>query len=178
MLKYLLVILISCSGLIAEAQQGLQMDFGEVDSSELYLHRQMEYHQFINGTFNNDLALEDFILPKIELLPNSPMYTIGFDLLSGTSYMGGYYGALAATTASFHNTKILSSAAYKLGNKLIVGGFSYGSNHIMAPRATQMQNSYFDTYGSTMFMKYKVSKNVSIEGSINVGQNRGHGPGF
>lgn len=178
MLKYFLIILISGFGLMASAQQGLQMDFGEIDSAELHVHRQLEYYQFIHGTFNDHLELQDFQLPKVKLLPDQPIYTIGIDLLSGTSYLGGYYGALAATTASFHNTEILSSAAYKLGNKLTVGGFSYGSNHIMAPPATQMQNSYFDTYGSTMFMKYKVSKNVSIEGSINVGQNRNHGPGF
>jgi len=158
------------------AQQGLQMEFGEIDSTELQLQRNLEYHQLVNGTFGNDFLLQEFKLPEFSLLQvQQPMYNIGFDAFSKTAYLGGQYGALGAISPYFHNTEILSQAAYNLGDKFIIGGFSYGSNHIMPAPLTNRQGSNFDSYGSTMFMKYKVSKKVSIETSISVGQNRGTG---
>lgn len=176
MVKYFLIILFSTFCLSAAAQQGLVMDFGEIDSTEMEVQRQLEYHQFVNGSFGNDYLIQDFKLPEFSLSSvQMPMYTIGFDALSQTAYMGGHTAALGGISPYFHNTSILSQAAYNLGDKFIVGGFSYGSNHVMPVQLTNQQGSYFDSYGSTMFMKYKVSKSVSIETSISVGQNRGVG---
>ena len=177
MVKHFLVILFSAFCLSAAAQQGLVMDFGEVDSTEMQMHRNLEYQQFVNGSFGKDFLIQDFKLPEFNISSvQIPRYTVGFDALSKMAYMGGYTAALGAISPHFHNTSILSQAAYNLGDKFIVGGFSYGSNHVMPAQLTNQQGSYFDSYGSTMFMKYKVSKNVSIETSISVGQN--HGVGF
>lgn len=152
------------------------MDFGEIDSTDLQAHRQIEYFQFVNGNFINDGFVQDFKLPKYSLSTvQLPAYNIGFDALSGAGYFGGPFSAMGVHSNFFHNTEILSQAAYNLGDKFVVGGFSYGSNHVMPAQLTHPQGSYFDSYGSTMFMKYKVSKNVSIETSISVGQNRGVG---
>ncbi len=176
LVKYFLFILLLVVCLSSYAQQGLQMEFGEVDSVAMLQQRQLEYYQLINNNPGNELQSQNFKLPRYSLLPKqNPPYTFGIDPLSGFSYLGSYYGAMAGVSSYFHNTEILSQAAYQLGNKFVVGGYSYGANNIMAPGATQMQNSYFDSYGSTMFMKYKISKKVSIETSISVGQNRGIG---
>lgn len=158
------------------AQQGLQMDFGEIDSTEMEMQRNVEYHQFVNGTFGNDFLIQDFKLPKFSLHQIiAPTYTLGLGAFQQANYMGGYFGSFTQTSPYYHNTEILSQAAYTLGDKFVVGGFSYGANSMMTAPLPNQQGSYFDTYGSTMFMKYKVSKNVSIETSISVGQNRGVG---
>ena len=51
MVKYILVILFSIFCLSSIAQQGPVMDFGEIDSTEIEMQRNLEYHQLINGTF-------------------------------------------------------------------------------------------------------------------------------
>ena len=159
----------------AFAQQGLQMDFGEIDSTELEVHRRMEYQQLIKGTFNDQFLLQELKLPEFSTQNNFHIpYNFGIGIAPQSNYMGLYTDIF--TGAYMYNTEILSQAAYRLGDKFVVGGFSYGGNHIMSAPLPNKQGSYFDTYGSTMFMKYKVSKNVSIETSISVGQNRA--PGF
>lgn len=166
MVKYKLSILFLFIALSSFAQQGLQMDFGEIDSTEMALQRSVEYYQFINGTLGSDNYLTEFKLPEFNPLQvfQSPQLILNFSpqLFNGIS--------------PFYNGEILSQAAYSLGDKFIVGGFSYGTNSALSTPAHNMRGSYFDTYGSTMFMKYKVSKSVSIETRISVGQN--HGVGF
>lgn len=176
-MKNTLVILFLIVCLSSTAQQGLQMDFGEIDSTEIEIQRNLEYHQLINGTFGNLLPLQNFKLPEFSL-PKSYQsgYSLGFGAFPQANYLGGYSGMFTGASPYMHNTEILSEAAYTLGDKFVVGGFSYGANTMMTAPLPNKQGSYFDTYGSTMFMKYKVSKSVSIETSISVGQ--GHGVGF
>lgn len=155
------------------------MDFGEVDSTELEAQRSLEYYQLITGTFANnmmfDLQLPEFN-PEQEYIER---YTINLNLvpLQNMVFTSLNTGPFAMNSPYYYNSEILSAQAFQLNDKLVIGGFSYGANSIMTAPLPNQQGSYFDTYGSTMFMKYKVSKNVSIEGSISVGQ-RGHGPGF
>jgi hypothetical protein len=162
------------------AQQGLQMDFGEVDSSEIQLQRQVEYYQLISGTLANDLLLQEIKLPEF----NAPWeyqqrYTIKPDFLplSNAVFSGFPTGTFGAYSPFFVNGTILSEQAYQVNDKLVIGGFSYGANFIHGV-ASPNKSSYFDTYGSTMFMQYKVSKNIKIETSISVGQQHGPVPGF
>jgi hypothetical protein len=177
MIKQVIVVVFMLVGLSSVAQQGLQMDFGEIDSTEIQLHRQLEYHQLINGTFNESFLVQDFKLPKFELIESKhTTYNVGIGAFPQARYIGAYSGMFAGASPFMHNTEILSEAAYSLGKKLVVGGFSYVANTMMMAPIPNQPGSYFDTYGSTMFMKYKVSKSVSIETSISVGQSRG--PGF
>lgn len=176
MLKHKLIILFSIFCLSATAQQGLVMDFGEIDSTEMEVQRNLEYQQFISGTFGKQFLLEDFKLPEFSLQQNyHPTYTVGFGAFPQGNYLGGYSGMLGGASPYLHNTAILSEAAYTLGDKFVIGGFSYGANTMMTAPLPNQPASNFDTYGSTMFMQYKVSKNFKIETSVSVGQNRGRG---
>ncbi len=69
---------------------------------------------------------------------------------------------------------VFSGADYKIGNKLLLGGFSYGGNSIFsAPFPNRGVNSY-DFRGSTLFMEYNISKNFKIGTSVTVTRS----PGF
>ena len=173
---FILLVFISLESL---AQQGLQMKFGEVDSTEVLQQRQIEYYEFING------------LGQVEIMNNIKLPTSRFNPTVGSPYTFNFtfqplftnnftaFSNFDLVSPFFYNGEILSSDAYQIGNKLVLGGFSYGANSVMsAPLPNQMGRS-FDNYGSTMFMQYKVSKNFKIETRVSVGQNRGPiPPGF
>jgi hypothetical protein len=169
------------------AQQGLQMNFTEQDSAQMRLQRQIEYYQLVSGNFfNSNLLLDDIEIPKYDYLAETlSRYTISFDFSPVTGYQGitGYQGNSTGMvnpvfSPFYRNGTVLSAAAYQLGDKFTLGGYSYGTNSIFsAPYPNQGMNNNFDSYGSTLFMQYKVSKKFKIETRINV-QQRGHYPGF
>lgn len=177
-MRQIIIILFSIFSLATFAQQGLVMDFGEIDSTEIESNRQIEYHKFVNGTFGSDLMLDEIQLPKFNAQQEyRSRYTVSIDALPINNYIGGSIrpGSFGGLSPYFFNSQILSEAAYKVGDKFVVGGFSYGANSPLSAPVPPQQSSYFNTHGSTMFMQYKVSKSVSIETSISVGQNRGPG---
>lgn len=179
MLKHKLIILFFVFCLSATAQQGLVMDFGEIDSTEMKVQRQVEYHQFINGTFGNDFFIDKVDLPEFNALQEyQNRYTLSINALPMAKYIGAGFmpTTFGGLSPYYYNSQVLSEAAYQLSDKFIVGGFSYGANSMHSAPLPNQNGSYFDTYGSTMFMQYKVSKNFKIETSVSVGQNRG--PGF
>ena len=163
------------------AQQGLYTDFTEQDSAQMILQRQIEYYQLITGNYiNSDLLLGDLELPEYDFMDEiQKSYTVGFDFSPVNNYIGISNGMTSPLYSPYYrNGEVLSAAAYKLGNKLTLGGFSYGANSVFsAPYPSQGMNNNFDSYGSTLFMQYKVSKKFKIETRINVQQNGRH-PGF
>ncbi|MCY1720870.1 hypothetical protein OU798_10975 [Prolixibacteraceae bacterium Z1-6] len=177
--KYLISIFFSVFVLCANAQQKLMPEFGEIDSTELAAHRQLEYYQFITGDFGNDQLLDEIELPKFNTQQEySQRYTayVEFLPLNDLVFAGLSSGEpFGAHSPFYHNGTILSQQAYQLGDKLVIGGYSYGMNSIYTAPFPNQNSSYFDTYGSTMFMQYKVSKNFKIETRVSVGQNRSVG---
>lgn len=158
------------------AQQGLQMDFGEVDSSEVVQQRQLEYYNFINGSFNSGNLQSELLLPEFSLdQVYHDRYTLSMNFLPQFNATSMSLRSTDFFSPFFYNAEMLSSAAYKLGDKFVIGGFSYGANSVLSAPLPNQNSSYFDTYGSTMFFQYKVSKKFKIETSISIQQN-GHNP--
>lgn len=158
------------------------MDFSEQDSAQMKLKRQIEYQQLISGNaFNTNLMDEEIKLQDFDFTAEYiNRYTLNLNVFPINNYT--FSGFSSGMTNSFHspfyrNGTILSAAAYQLGDKFILGGFSYGANSISsAPFPNQGINN-FDSYGSTLFLQYKVSKNFKIETRVNVIQGGQH-PGF
>ncbi len=161
------------------AQQGLQMEFTELDSTQLAVQRQIEYYQLVSGNsafMNNELALPEFNLQEEYVKRyslNLDFVALGNYALTGisTGSMNSFYSPY------YRNSTVLSSAAYKMGEKFTLGGFSYGANSMHSAPFPNKGANNFDAYGSTLFMEYKVSKNFKIETRVNV-QQGGHHPGF
>lgn len=149
------------------------------DSASINLERQIEYRQLVTG----QLLPPDNVIsfPKFDF--NSGIdqrYTIG--LTHGfNSGLPSYSYFSAATTSPYFspfygNGAVLSEGAYKLGNKFVLGGFSYGVNSPFFAPLPHSTNQ-FNRYGSTLYMQYKVGKNFKIETRVNVSQGGIH-PGF
>lgn len=180
-MRHFLVILFLISALNSFAQQGLQMEFGEVDSVAMLQNRQLEYYQFISGNFGNDFLLDEIQLPQFNTRQEyQQRYAIKFELLPliSTVLLGNSSSYFGAYSPFFHNGQILSEAAYNVGDKFVIGGFSYGANSLNSAPFPNQNSSYFDTHGSTMFLQYKVSKNFKIETRVSVTQGRGSSMGF
>ena len=160
-------------GVQSFAQQGLQMDFGEVDSSEVLMQRQLEYYNLINGGINDSYLMEGLQLPEFNLDQfYQSHYTLALAAFPQFNYTGlSFYGS-EIVSPIYYNAEMLSSAAFQLGDKFVIGGYSYGANLINTAPFPNQNSSYFDAYGSTMFMQYKVSKKFKIETSISIQQNR------
>lgn len=75
----------------------------------------------------------------------------------------------------FNDAKILSQQAFTFGDKFVFGGFSYGVNSVFSAPNLNQNSTNFDFYGTTLFMQYKVSKNIKIETRINVTNSPGKG---
>ena len=123
------------------------MDFGEIDSTELEVHRRIEYQQLIKGTFNDRFLLQELKLPEFSTQNNYyPTYNIGLGIAPRENYSGVYTGMFTGASPFMYNTEILSQAAYSLGNKFVVGGFSYGANHMMSAPLPNQQGTYFNDH--------------------------------
>ncbi len=164
------------------AQQGLQMDFTEQDSVQMELQRQMEYRQLISGNaLNPGLMDEKMELPNFDFKAEyTKRYTLNLNIDPITHYH--FSGFSSGMTNPFYmpfygNTKVLSAAEYQLGNKFTLGGYSYGANSIFSSPNLNPGMNNFDSYGSTLFMQYNVSKHFKIETRINVMQGGQH-PAF
>lgn len=161
------------------AQQGLQMDFGEVDSSEVLLQRQIEYYNLINGGMDAGNLMEELQLPEFNMNQfYQSRYTLALAAFPNLNYTSLSFHGSDIVSPYYYNAEMLSSAAFELGDKFVIGGYSYGANLINSAPLPNQNMGYFDAYGSTMFMQYKVSKKFKIETSISIQQNRQGPPGF
>ena len=152
----------------------------ESDSAQMDLERQMEYRQLISGSQGSNLVSEKITLPGFnDLLTLDNRYSFNFDFNANKNFAFSGISTGNNTTfynPYFHNGVVLSEGAYKLGNKFTFGGFSYGANSVFSAPLPNQSFGKFDSYGSTLFMQYNVSKKVKIQTRVNVSQ--GHYPEF
>ena len=178
--KYIALLFLLLATLSVFAQQGAILKPMELDSTQMEINRQNEYRKLISGDFSSEPENHKISFPGFN--PNYEYkqgYNLNLDFMKfnsspligfSTESMSSFYSPF------FHDGVVLSEGSYSLGDKFIVGGFSYGANTIFsAPFQTQQLNN-FDSYGSTIFMQYKVSKKFKIQTRVNVTGRPG--PGF
>lgn len=67
-----------------------------------------------------------------------------------------------------HSATVLNQAAYRITDRLTIGGNSYSGNSIFSSPLPIRGLKSHDFRGASMFFQYKVSKNIKIETHINV----------
>lgn len=173
---FLLLITVSTQTI---AQQGITMMPLEQDSAKIELERQIEYRQLILGKPEEGLFNEKIEMPGFDLQNEyKKRYKINLDIYTLNSFQMREFsfGMLNPFYTPFYqNGMVLSEAAYQFGDKFILGGYSYGVNSIFSAPLPNHGTNFFDTYGNTLFMQYKVSKNFKIETRVNVTQGRRYG---
>jgi hypothetical protein len=173
---YTAILIILAGG--AFAQQGLQLMLPEEDS--LGIDTVMPAPSVL---FNeNELSNPEFLMYQLQPVPlniqqgYNNRYSVNASALEMPEFTYIPSMSLNVISPFYSNAQIIGGSATKLNDKFTIGGYSYGANSVFSAPLPNPQNSYFDTYGSTMFMQYKVSKNFKIETRVSVGQNQGPPP--
>jgi len=176
--KKLFLILFTFYFIFSRAQEPLMPVIVENDSAAVAAERQLMYYQLLSGTLHLGEFMEPFQLPDFNFqgemakrwsynFQDNPMNFLSFESFSpGLTFTG--------LSPFLRDETIFSGAAYQINDRFTLGGYSFGANSVFsAPFPNQGINN-FDVRGSTMFLKYNVSKNFKIETRVNVTQ----GPGY
>lgn len=74
----------------------------------------------------------------------------------------------------FHSGTIFNQANYHLSDKVTFGGNSFGVNSIFNAPLPHPSANQWENRGASMFMQYKVNRNIKIETRISVTGNQFH----
>ena len=165
----------------SHAQENLAIQFPVLDSAQIELERKILYQQLLSGILESGEFMEPVQLPEFNFKNEmSKRYNLNLSGISGNQLIPNYIMSGMfnfSPSPFFRNGTIFSQTGYQLNDKFTMGGYSFGANSIFsAPFPNQGKNN-FDTRGATMFMQYKVSKNIKIETRVSVSQGSRH-PGF
>jgi hypothetical protein len=72
-----------------------------------------------------------------------------------------------------HSATFFNQASYQIGDKITLGGNSFGVNSIFTPPRLHGSNQW-ETRGASMFMQYNVNKNFRIETRVSVSGSQHH----
>jgi hypothetical protein len=170
--KKLLLILFTFYFFDSVAQEPLMPVLAEHDSVAIAAERQLMYYQLLSGTLQLGDFMEPVQLPDYNFqremvkrwnssVSDNPVNLWSFERLSP-----GFSGV--QLSPFLRNETVFSGASYQVNERFTLGGYSFGANSVFsAPFPNQGINN-FDFRGSTMFLKYNVSKNFKIETRISV----------
>ena len=178
-MRNVLFILLILFTVFASAQQGPQLIMPEEDS----IYIESVNPAFSSSIFQPGILNTDQITFNLQTLSFNDQlnYLKQFNINNSLLEMPriNYIPEIALTGFSpyYSNAQIFGGSSAKLNDKFTIGGFSYGANSVFSAPLPNQNNSYYDTYGSTMFIQYKVSKNFKIETRVSVGHsNQGPPP--
>ncbi len=160
------------------AQEKLMPVMPEQDSSMIAAERMILYNQLLTGALPSGDLWQPFPMTRLDF-GNEALKFRNFNLYERPAdFRLAGYPNFSLTGAGFHpfllHSNVLSGSEYRLNERFMLGGYSFqGRSAFTAPFPNQGLNSY-DVRGSTLFMKYNVSKNFKIETRVNVIQ----GPGY
>jgi hypothetical protein len=175
-LKLLTVILMLLTFGIVTAQEQLTPVMPVEDTVRTDADQEFMYRHLQSGILPSEEFMQSLVLPE---------FNLNYELAKRQDFKF-FDRSLAATNIlipsnmifSAHplmvDTDILNGAAYRFGDNVTIGGYSYGGRSVFtAPFPLQNINN-FDFRGSSLFMQYNISKNFRIETHINVTRS----PGF
>jgi hypothetical protein len=121
------------------------------------------------GKFSLELKASQ--MPKIDF--NQRLFNFLQDYSYSINNPGGspVYSGFSANNPFIYNGAVFNQAAYKISNRLTIGGSSYGYNDIYSAPLPNSMNQ-FNSRGASMFFEYKVSKNIKIETRVSVNSNQ------
>ncbi len=174
-MKFLIILLLLIAYWSSSAQELLMPVIPENDS----LISDTSGHYL----YNDPLSAELFSLNNLVKLPD---FNFDFELAKRRSYFISDPEFNQFTTGNFlfspgfaspgfiSNGHVFSSARYKVNDRFLLGGVSYGGNSIFSAPFPKGSIDHYDFRGSALFMEYNVSKNFRIGTSVSVTR----GPGF
>jgi len=171
MKRFILFLISSCAAVSAYSQEEILLDSipkikREVAVKELYLEKPLLFeNEFSIGEIN----LIDKSMFNQPLLPD---YNKNLDLkkyLNFTKTSSESFSTIGYFASPFYtNGMVFNQATYRLSDKFSFGGNSFGARSVFdKPRMNSSIND-MSTKGASMFMQYKVSKNIKVETRVSV----------
>lgn len=176
---WMIIIFVSVS-LSVYSQELVMPELPETDSLEMNLERELLYRQLLSGSFMATDLMLPLQVPRLDFNATlAERWTfdsseISFNTFQWDGHTPGFMGLVPSPF--FYNGSVFSSAVYQLNDRFTVGGYSFGAKSAFSAPLPGLGVNSYDIRGSTMFLKYNVSKNFKIETRVNVIQSPG--PGF
>ena len=116
------------------------------------------------GLFSRKLALPGYDFKNF----NAGRWQIDYSGLLNQGNQFNTPGYFTTINPFIRSGIIFNQAKYKISEKFTLGGNSFGANSIFSAPLPNRGNTNFDYRGASMFMQYKISKNVKIETRVSV----------
>jgi len=169
-MRFIFTLLLALFAWASVAQQGLQFMLPDEDSLPATTSPALAAPLLPPAIGNTELPVSGLQTMQFnDQLGNENRFTLNSSVLEMPQLLSIPQLSLSGFSPFYSNIEIFDGSATKLNDKLTVGGFHYGANSMFSAPLPKANSSYFDTYGSTMFMEYKVSKNIKIETRVSVG---------
>jgi hypothetical protein len=120
------------------------------------------------STFGGLVSDPSFLPQKFTGLNGQP-FILNFyrQIPPGTSLLTSQ-SSLFTPSPFINSFSIQSAASYRLNDKLFLSGNSFSGNSIFNPFPANSDLNNMSIRGTSMFLQYKISKNIHIGGGISV----------
>ncbi|VAW18440.1 hypothetical protein MNBD_BACTEROID01-922 [hydrothermal vent metagenome] len=124
---------------------------------------------FSNTLLNKGLFSRELTLPESDFNNlNAGRWQIDYSGLLNQGNQFNSPGYFTTINPFIRSGIIFNQAKYKISENFTLGGNSFGANSIFSAPLPNRGNTNFDYRGASMFMQYKISKNVKIETRVSV----------
>lgn len=171
MKRFILFLISSCAAVSAYSQEEILLDSitkiqREVSVKELNLEKP--------SIFENSFSIGEINSPDKYLFnqPLLPDYNKNLDFKKNLNFSKSTVESFSTNgfivSPFYTNGMVFNQATYRLNNRFSFGGNSFGVQSVFdKPRMNSSIND-MSTKGASMFMQYKVSKNIKVETRVSV----------
>ena len=148
------------------------MVFAQTDStnvSTLKPEYDFMYHELFNFQPNSTFG-------ELKFQPEAPLLNLNLNLNQGLVIDYNLFSGMQNIRLSnysyinpfINSFSITNQGYYKLNDKLMMGGNSFAGNSIYNPLPVNSSIQEMSIRGATMFLQYKISKNVRVGGGVSI----------
>ena len=171
MKRFVLFLISFCALGFAYSQEEIVFDSistiqSEIPVKELSLEKPL--------LFENSFSIGEMNSPDKYLFNQAvfPAYNKNLDFIKNLNYAKATFEAFSVNgyiaSPFYLNGMVFNQATYRLGNKFSFGGNSFGVQSVFdKPRMNSSINE-MSTKGASMFMQYKITKNIKVETRVSV----------
>jgi hypothetical protein len=171
MKRFILTIISSCAMLLAFAQEEIVLDsISKIPNEGVISNLNLIKPVSIEDSFSPEglYLFEPFRLNQ----PIFPAFNKKFDFsayLNNPPVFSDLYLNTGFGFSPFFSTgKIFNQASYRLSDRLLLGGSSFGAQSVFNPLEINSSMQNMNWKGASMFLQYKVSKSVKVEGRVSI----------
>jgi hypothetical protein len=171
MKRFVFIFISSCAMLLASAQEEIVLDSIQINPTAPDANTLNTFRQLLSeDSFPAEkLNLTDQSFRYQPLLPDySKNLNFSKSLSSPLVYSESFSMNRFGFSPFYANGVIFNQAAYRLNDRFILGGNSFGTLSVFDQPQINPSMQNMNTHGASMFLQYKVSKNFKIETRVNI----------